>query len=179
MRSSVEYVLGQLRATVDAVPEDGLERLAGLVRASRNVFLFGRGRSGLVARALAIRLVHLGIRAFVVGESITPPVGAGDLVLLFSGTGETFSVTLTAEIAKRQGARIAAITAEPDASLARLATTVVVLPVPRGPEQARLAPLGTLFEHAALLVSDALVAQLMQGLGETEASMRKRHATLE
>lgn len=143
------------------------------------MFLFGRGRSGLVARALAIRLVHLGVRAYVVGESITPPVGRGDLVLLFTGSGETFSVTLTGEIAKRQGAKVAAITADAESEIVEHAGTVVVLPVKADERQPALAPLGTMFEQAALVVCDALVAQLMDALGETEASMRRRHATLE
>ncbi|MEK6838160.1 MAG: capsule biosynthesis protein, partial [Candidatus Thermoplasmatota archaeon] len=42
----------------------------------------------------------------------------------------------------------------------------------------KYAPLGTLFEDAALLLLDGFVADVMERLGETEATMRGRHAIM-
>jgi len=40
----------------------------------------------------------------------------------------------------------------------------------------KLAPLGTLFELAAFVYLDSIVAKLMESLGQNEGAMRKRHA---
>ncbi|HTW56312.1 MAG TPA: hypothetical protein VMG36_07750 [Thermoplasmata archaeon] len=45
-------------------------------------------------------------------------------------------------------------------------------------ERPRYAPLGTLFESASLRLTDAIIAELLALRGETEASMRKRHAIM-
>ncbi|MHB8605583.1 MAG: 6-phospho-3-hexuloisomerase [Thermoplasmatota archaeon] len=179
LREASHYILNQARASVEDVPDGDIRRFVTLVRDAKNVAIFGRGRSGLVGRALAVRLSHLGIRAYVVGETITPPVHEDDLVVLLSGSGETFSVVVTAQVAKQLGCKVVTITSERDSQIAKLSELVVVLHTPRSERQRELAPLGTLFEVACMLLLDGLVAQLMEELGETEESMRKRHATLE
>ncbi len=179
-REALGYIQDRVGPVAEAVPAEDVEELVDLVEAANNVVIFGRGRSGLVGRALAIRLTHLGISTYVVGETITPPVREGDLVVLISGSGETFSVVVTGQVAKELGCTITTVTATQDSTLARLADFVVELPVPgHDEERARLAPLGTLFESSANLFFDGLVAHLMASLDETEADMRARHATLE
>ncbi|MEM4696283.1 MAG: 6-phospho-3-hexuloisomerase, partial [Desulfurococcaceae archaeon] len=42
-----------------------------------------------------------------------------------------------------------------------------------------LAPLGTLFEDAAMIFLDGVVAELMEKLGKTEEDLRKQHANIE
>lgn len=166
-------------ATID-VPDKTIERLLVLFEPARRIFLYGRGRSGFVARAFAVRLMHLGYQTFVIGETITAPVQKDDVVLLVSGSGVTYPVVMTAEISRKLGARVVAVTAEPDSEIARLAHLVVPLvPPDANGQRAKYAPLGTLFETSAWLFFDALVALLMERLGTDEAEMRQRHATLE
>ena len=47
-----------------------------------------------------------------------------------------------------------------------------------GPEVSKYAPLGTLFEDATLILLDGVVAQVMERLGESESTMRARHAIM-
>ncbi|HET6398722.1 MAG TPA: 6-phospho-3-hexuloisomerase [Candidatus Thermoplasmatota archaeon] len=175
----LEYIQAGVRRTIQPSRE-ALEAFLRVLQPGRRVFLYGRGRSGFVARAFAVRLMHLGFQTYVVGETITAPVARQDVVVLVSGSGSTYPVVMTAELGRRQGATVVAITAQPDSEVARLAHHVVPLVPPEGNgERARMAPLGTLFETSAWLFFDAVVAMLMERLGETEAAMRKRHATLE
>jgi 6-phospho 3-hexuloisomerase len=179
LRAPLDLILQASRRAL-AVPEPALKQFLDVLQPARRVFLYGRGRSGFVARAFAVRLMHLGYQTYVVGETITAPVARQDVVILVSGSGLTYPVVMTAELGRRQGATVVAITAQPDSEVARLAHVVVPLVPPAGNgERARLAPLGTLFETSAWLFFDAVVAVLMHRLGETELSMRKRHATLE
>lgn len=175
---AADYVAREVRRMVKAVPAKHLEDLVGRIQDAKKVIVFGRGRSGLVARMFAVRLHHLGFASFVVGETTTPPVDRDTLVVLLSGSGETFAVSLTAQLARGMGASIAVITAAPDSTVAQNADLVILLPAPGTPRK-ELAPLGTLFEGAAHLLLDAVIAELLQRTGETEERMRKRHATLE
>lgn len=179
LREAAHYILNQMRASVDDVPDEQVETLVGLVQSAKSVVIFGRGRSGFVGRALAVRLSHLGIRAYVVGETITPPVHEDDVVILLSGSGETFSVIVTGQIAKRLGCKIVTITGQPESTLARLADLTIMLRTSTSGRQKELAPLGTLFEDACQVFLDGFVAELMGRLNETEDAMRNRHATLE
>ena len=179
LREPLDYIEAASRTTL-TVSDKALRQFRDVLQPARRVFLSGRGRSGFVARAFAVRLMHLGYQTYVVGETITAPVARQDVVILVSGSGTTYPVVMTAELGRRQGATVVSITAQPDSEIARLAHVVIPLVPPDGNgERAKLAPLGTLFETAAWLFFDAVVALLMQRLGETETSMRKRHATLE
>jgi 6-phospho 3-hexuloisomerase len=179
VHETLDYIDAQVRKTMQ-VPREQLDAFVSALQPARRVFLYGRGRSGFVARAFAVRLMHLGFQTYVIGETITAPVKRDDVVILVSGSGETYPVVMTAELGRRQGATVISVTASRDSQIARLAHIVVPLIPPDGNGQrARLAPLGTLFETSAWLFFDAIVAILMQKLGETEESMRRRHATLE
>ena len=173
------YIMDAARVSL-AVPPRALQRLLDVLEPAKRVFLYGRGRSGFVARAFAVRLMHLGYATYFVGETITAPVQKDDVVILVSGSGRTYPVVMTAEIGRKLGATVVAITADRDSEIGRLSHVVVPIVAPEGNgDRDRYAPLGTLFETAAWLFFDAIVALLMERLGENEGSMHKRHATLE
>ncbi|MCD6512209.1 MAG: SIS domain-containing protein [Thermoplasmata archaeon] len=173
---AIKHITGRIEKMIN-IDEKTLEKIITLFFNANNIFVYGAGRSGLVAKAFAIRLVHLGFPAFVIGETITKPVKKGDLVVLISGSGETIPVTMSAEIARRLGAKLISITANPDSHIARFADLPVILKMDE--KNAELAPLGTLFEVSAWVFLDGIIAELMARKGETEDSMRGRHATLQ
>lgn len=148
------------------------------VASAKHVFVYGVGRSGLAARAFAMRLVQLGIDCYFIGETITPVVHEGDAVLVVSNTGATMSANQVANIARRVGAKVISVTGVRGSKLAHASNTVLLLQANGGSEQSRLAPLGTLFEDACLVLLDGIVAQVMERLKQTEADMRARHAIM-
>lgn len=156
------------------------------------VLVVGAGRSGLVGRAFAMRLMHLGFRTYVVGETVTPGIGANDLLIAISGSGTTGIVVAAADAAKRVGAKVIAVTSFPESPLAKIADHVVVVPGrAKVSEEADyfsrqilgmhepLAPLGTLFEVGTMVFLDSVIAELMHRLGKTEREMKTRHAVIE
>lgn len=159
---------------------------------SRRILITGVGRSGLIGRAFAMRLMHLGFNVYVMGETITPAIGKGDLVIVISGSGTTKLAVTAAQIGKEVGARVVAITSFPDSELGRLANYVVQV---RGRTKIAketdyftrqitgvfepLAPLGTIFEIACTVFLDSLIPELMQRLGKNEKELKRRHATIE
>jgi 6-phospho-3-hexuloisomerase len=156
------------------------------------ILVMGAGRSGLVGRAFAMRLLHLGYNAYVLGETIVPAIREGDIVVAISGSGKTKLIVTAAEAAKEAKARLVAITSYPDSPLGKLADLVIEVPGRTKYSNetdyfARqilgitepLAPLGTLFEDTTMIVLDGIVAELMIRLKKTEEDLRLVHANIE
>ncbi|MCX8204217.1 MAG: 6-phospho-3-hexuloisomerase [Candidatus Nezhaarchaeota archaeon] len=180
----------------ERIDREQVEKMLGMLIEAwswgKIVLIAGAGRSGLVGRAFAMRLMHLGFRTYVVGETITPGIGFNDLLIAISGSGTTGIVVAAAEAAKRVGAKVIAVTSFPDSPLAKIADHVVIVPGrAKVSEEADyfsrqilgmhepLAPLGTLFEVGTMMFLDSIIAELMHRLGKTEREMRARHATIE
>lgn len=177
---SVTYIQRKIKDVLTLVSLDDINIVKELFFQSNHIFVYGAGRSGLVAKAFAIRLIHLGFQAFVIGETITVPVQKGDLVIIVSGSGETIPAVMTAEIAYDLGASVVSITGKKDSDIAKYATVTLFISANCDEEERkRFAPLGTLFEASVWILLDGLVADLLDSKHETEEIMRKRHATLE
>ena len=175
MKESTDYIMKSVEETLASeieLTDDFVNTILG----ARKVFLYGVGRSGLIAKAFAIRLVQMGLEVFFVGETITPIVEEGNVVIIVSHTGETMSAIQTANIVRRVGAKVVSITANAHSKLASASNLVIVIQPTKDDEGKRLAPLGTVFEIATLIYLDGIVAMLMEKLGQSEGSMRKRHA---
>jgi 6-phospho-3-hexuloisomerase len=175
MRESVDYIVKSVQTTLESEIEN-TDKFVDLIIGSRKVFIYGVGRSGLIAKAFAIRLVQMGLEVFFVGETVTPIVEEGNLVIIVSYTGETMSAIQTANIVRRVGAKVVTVTANYHSKLAAASNIVIEIHPPKDDERKRLAPLGTLFEVATLIYLDGIVATLMEKLGQSEGAMRKRHA---
>ena len=177
---SIEYIQRKVQDILSQIDHDDIEKVREFFFNSNRIFVYGAGRSGLVAKAFAIRLVHLGFQTFVIGETITAPVQQGDLVVIVSGSGETIPAVMTAEIAHNIGAYVVSITGKKDSDIAKFADVTIFLSAAcKDVERKRYAPLGTLFEASVWILFDGIIADLLESKEETEESMRERHATLE
>jgi 6-phospho 3-hexuloisomerase len=178
--NSVKYIQRKVEDILDKVSQEDIDIVRDLFFKSDRIFVYGAGRSGLLAKAFAIRLVHLGFQTFVIGETITAPVREGDLVVIISGSGETIPAVMTAEIAHNLGAHVVSITAKKKSEIAKFADiTLFISATCDEEERKRYAPLGTLFEASVWILLDGLNAYLLDSKNETEEVMRSRHATLE
>lgn len=175
MKESVDFILDNIKKTLETEIE-GTDKFVDYIISSRKVFIYGVGRSGLIAKAFAIRLVQMGLEVFFIGETVTPIVEEGNVVVIVSYTGETMSAMQTANIVRRVGAKVVSITANEHSKLAGASNHVILIHPPKDEERKRLAPLGTLFEDATLIYLDGIVAMLMEKLGQSEGGMRKRHS---
>jgi 6-phospho 3-hexuloisomerase len=172
------YIGDRVTAALERVDPTLIDRAVRILTTAPQTFVYGAGRSGIVGRAFAMRLVQAGLRAFVIGESVTPIVGRGDAVFILSGQGESYSSIQTANIVRREGAELIVLTGRATSKLAHTASLLIPLEFPEEPDRPRLAPLGTLFESASLRLTDALIAELATQRGESEATMRRRHAIM-
>jgi len=95
-KEALKHIQEEMQKILSEVAEEKIDEIISHFFKANNIFVYGAGRSGLVGKAFAIRLVHLGFPTFVIGETITRPVKKGDLVVLISGSGETIPVAMTA-----------------------------------------------------------------------------------
>jgi 6-phospho 3-hexuloisomerase len=192
LREAIENITDHVGFVSRQLNDQQINKLINYVEHAKKVYIYGAGRSGLVAKAFAMRLMHLGITVHVVGEITTPSIEAEDIFITISGSGETTSVTNSAKIAKSVGAKVISITSYPDSTLGKLSDEIVMVPgrvVDPGSrdfqirqikgEHYTLAPMGTLFEVSVLIILDALIAELMSRLKKSENDLKKRHATIE
>ena len=157
----------------------------------KRVFVMGAGRSGLVVKGFAMRLMHLGFNVYVVGETVTPAVESDDLLIVISGSGETKSINEMSALAKAKGTRLAAVTSNKESTLGTISDAIVVV---RGRTKVSgmdfmerqvvgshisFAPLGTMFEISTMVFLDGIIAALMEITKKSEEDLRKKHATLE
>jgi len=174
-------MVDQMRATAQMLRSDEAESFFSEMLNAQKIYVAGAGRSGLVARAFAMRLMHIGYESYVIGETITPALSSGDTLVVFSGSGETNSVYDVLETAKDLEGRICLITATPVSRMSRLAQCMVILcgsqpsddSLPTQYEVRQItgqyrsvsssfAPFGTRFETAALIFSDAIISALIE-----------------
>lgn len=184
----------KIRAIANKISDDDVEKFLAEILKAKRVYVIGAGRSGLVAKAFAMRLMHLGLQAYVVGETITPALSGGDLIVIFSGSGRTKTVADIAETAQEIGAHICLITSNADSRIGKIADCNVVIEHHRDEveddavefeirqmmgEHKSFAPLGTLFETASMIFGDAVISRLMEITKTDESALKNRHTNIE
>ncbi|MCZ2404933.1 SIS domain-containing protein, partial [Paenarthrobacter sp. Z7-10] len=93
----LDVVLSEITTVVQRVEREDVRRLADVLAGAPRIFADGEGRSGLMANAFAMRLMHLGLPVHVIGESTTPSVQRGDVVVAISGSGTTAGTVRVAQ----------------------------------------------------------------------------------
>jgi 6-phospho-3-hexuloisomerase len=185
MDELIEKVLAEITTCLHGVPGANLAKARALIEAAPRIFVSGAGRSGLVMRALGVRLMHLGKTVYVVGESTTPSIQENDLLIIGSGSGQTPTQLAIAYKAQSQGAIILVFTTNPRSPLAKSADNHITIPaqsleeVAEGDNLKSFQPMGTLFEQSLLIICDVIILWLMRQPGVSAAQMRLRHANLE
>ena len=193
MKSSIKAIIGNIVSAEEFLDEDSIEEFENIIIESKNVFVTGAGRSGLAAKAFAMRLMHLGVSAYVVGETISPAIREDDCIIAISGSGETNTIVSAATIAKKRGSKVLAVTSYPESTLGQLADSCLLVKGRTKQEvddenymkrqiygnYTSLTPLGTAFELTTLVFLDAIVSELMEKMYQTESDLKARHTVLE
>ena len=175
----------ELSSCFAGLKEEQLEKLEEAIRDADRIFVAGAGRSLLMIRPLAMRLMHMGLTAYVVGETVTPAIAPGDLLIIASGSGATGSMEAIAKKCKKIGARLALITIRADSPIGRLADLIVEVKAGTSKDVPGAAPSmqpgANSFEQCVLMIGDAVVIDLFKGTSveETNKILMSRHANLE
>ncbi|MDQ0175914.1 6-phospho-3-hexuloisomerase [Bacillus chungangensis] len=179
---TIHTILNEMQAVCRKVDKDEYESFVQLLKQNQRFFFTGEGRSGLVAKAIAMRLMHSGKTVFVVGETTTPAIEKGDILIVLSGSAKTVQTLNIYENASKQGAKIFLITTNQEALQNSFCHNGLYIPAAtkyRLPsEPATIQPLGNQFDQAAHLLLDAAIIDSLSN-ENTHETLKKKHANLE
>jgi 6-phospho 3-hexuloisomerase len=195
VKSAMKVIAANVQTIADEIDYAEVNSLVSDILSAhqnkRRVFVMGAGRSGLVVKGFAMRLMHLGLNVYVVGETVTPAVEADDLLIVISGSGETKSINEMSALAKAKGTRLTSITSNKDSTLGTISDTTVII---KGRTKVSgmdfmerqvigshisFAPLGTMFEISTMIFLDGVIGALMEITKKSEEDLKRKHATLE
>ena len=185
--NNIQAILEELQELISLVPEKETEAFKDAVLKADRIFVAGAGRSLLMVRGFAMRLMQTGFSSYVVGETVTPAIKKGDLLVIASGSGETGTLKVIAGNAKKAGADIALITSNPESTIAKLSDFIITIEsaTPKLKENKEkilsIQPGASSFEQSVLLLCDAVVIDLgmESSIAERNSSLMKLHANLE
>ncbi|UZJ79874.1 6-phospho-3-hexuloisomerase [Fictibacillus sp. KU28468] len=176
-------IVKELSLAADLISDQEAEMLVDEILKAKKIFVAGAGRSGLMGKSFAMRMMHMGLDSYVIGETVTPNLTEDDLIIFGSGSGETKSLISMAEKAKSIDGKVIAVTIFPDSTLGKLADVCVKLPgSPKDQSEndyKTIQPMGSLFEQTLLLFFDAVILRFMERKGLDTDTMFGRHANLE
>jgi len=187
----MEKLTQKIAEQLQTIDKTSIEKFLEYIASAKRIFIGGAGRSGLVAKAFGMRLMHLGFTVYIIGEVITPAINKDDLLIIVSGSGQTLSTLVAAKVAKEKGVKVASITSNPDSELGKLSDLVVQIKGRRLEDAKRdyearqlsgehepLTPLGTLFELSTMVFLDSIIDELMLRYKKSEEELKKLHADL-
>jgi 6-phospho-3-hexuloisomerase len=176
-------MIKELNHSVELISDEEAEKLVNGILESKKIFVAGAGRSGFMAKSFAMRMMHIGLDAYVIGETVTPNFEKEDILIIGSGSGETKSLVSIAEKAKNIGGTIAAVTIFPESTIGKLADVTIKLPgSPKDQSEGdfkSIQPMGSLFEQTLLMFYDAIILSFMDKKGLDTNTMYGKHANLE
>lgn len=159
-----------LRLMADALDAAFVRAADMIAAAPGRVVCVGVGKSGHVGRKVAATLASTGTPALFVHATEASHgdlgmIGAGDVVLALSKTGETRELADVIAYAKRFAIPLLAMTADPSSTLARAAD--LVLRLPDAPEAAAGLGAPTTSTTLQMALGDALAVALLERRGFT------------
>jgi len=149
-----------------------------ILNCSGRVVVSGIGKSGHIARKIASTLASTGTPAFFVHPAEASHgdlgmVARDDVFIALSNSGESEELLAIIPLLKRQGAKLVAMTGNPQSTLAREADVHLYAGAEKEACPLNLAP--TASTTAALALGDALAVALMQAKGFTRDEFAASH----
>ena len=149
-----------------------------ILKCSGRVVVSGIGKSGHIARKIASTLASTGTPAFFVHPAEASHGDLGmvtrdDMLIALSNSGESDELLAIIPMLKRQGAKLVAVTGNPQSALAREADVHIYAGAEKEACPLNLAP--TASTTAALALGDALALAVMQARGFTRDEFAASH----
>ncbi len=154
------------------------EAVRMLLACRGRIVLTGMGKSGLICQKIAATLSSTGMPSYFMhpAEALHGDLGmvaSGDVVLALSNSGETDEIVNLLELIRRLGAKIIALSGNPESTLARNADAHINVGVTKEACSLDLVP--TASTTAAMAMGDALAIACYEERGFTASDFARYH----
>jgi len=184
MTSLYKSALTELQGVFDKIDDTAVDTALDMIAKAKTTVVFGGGREKLQIMGFAMRLYHMGLKVAVEGDMTTPPVGKGDLFMITCGPGEISTALALLDVAKKAGAKILVVTAQPKGRAGAYADFVLTIPAQtmaddQGARKSSVLPMGSLYEGALFVLFEVMILKLRDRLKIDPEAMRANHTNLE
>ena len=183
IKKKINEILSEISKVLEQVDQNEVDLLITTIANANKIVVCGAGRVGYAIKGFGMRLAHLGLNVYALGDVTVPSIGKGDLLIVASGSGETQTIYDIVAIAKKNNANIALVTGNPDSRIGKLAEFCVKVKAPSKTKPVdglvSIQPMTTLNEQSLGIFFDAVVLLLMNKINETHDTMWARHSNLE
>lgn len=129
MIMEIEDIIKEISNVTNMVTDEQLTLFIKKINEAKRIIVCGTGRSGLMLKSFAMRLMQIGYISYVVGETITPAIKEGDLLIVASASGETNSVCQAVKSAQKENVKVITITANEQSTLYKLQQALITIKV--------------------------------------------------
>jgi 6-phospho-3-hexuloisomerase len=174
----LKTIIDEITSVLSKVDMNQLEEVVNSISKDARIFVDGEGRSGLMGKGFAMRLMHLGYEVYAVGETINPSVQKNDIYFAISGSGESGNVVLNTRKAKEKGCFIISVTSKQESAIGSLADKLIIVPGTtkgdNGEQRKSVQLLSSLFDQSLHIVLDALCLMLSkkENISNSEATAK-------
>ena len=96
----------EYRQVFETLDQNSMREFIELIKKHDRIFCIGVGREGMMTRAFAMRLMHMGKEVHWIWDDTTPHIGKGDLLIATLGDGSIGHIDYVCRRAKEAGACI-------------------------------------------------------------------------
>ena len=140
----------------------------------KKIVCIAAGRMGYAIKAFAMRLMHIGLQSYFIGDTNLPHIASDSIVIIASVSGQTASNILYASQAKEFGSTVFLITQNPSSTLAKLADHVLCINCQESSQIMK-----SLAEQYTFLLYDYIIASLIELRQLPHSLIQSNHSVLE
>lgn len=149
-----------------------------LLRAADHVVTAGLGKSGIIAQKFAATLASVCVSARCLHpvdalHGDAGVVGQGDVVVVFSKSGETIEVLRFADVMRGLGCHVLCITSQPESRLATMSDVALIVPVTHEMDAHDILP--TTSTTSSLVMADLLAVGVLSADPDPLRRLRRSH----
>ncbi|MFA6849789.1 MAG: MurR/RpiR family transcriptional regulator [Selenomonadaceae bacterium] len=176
-RKLLDINIGTLEKTMELLDNDKIERTAQVMQAAERLHFIGLGNSGFIAQDSAYKFYRIGMECQGYDNSHRMVIMASlskkeDVVVAISHSGTSPEILRTASLAKKNGASLIAITANPQAKLCNLADICILYEA-----QESLLETGSISaKMAQFFIMELIYTQVVKKMEDTAAENKQKTA---
>lgn len=183
IQQHLAVIFHENRLLLSKLKDNAFDDLIRGIGSARAVFFSAQGRASYILRCFCMRLMHLGFHVHFCGDTTTPAMGRGDLLVVLSGSGETAWTLEAVKSARSHHAQTFGLLGKKDSAIGRLVDCSMILPgttkLRRNGEPPSRQMSGSLFEQAAFFFLEAVILELSRERTEAGEDLLARHAVIE